>query len=378
MGPSTIEWRLVPAGPFLMGSDPAGAYPPDPDEQPRHLVAVAAFRLSRIPVTNGQYRAFAAATGRQLPLAWPGAGGEDDSPVTYVSWHDAQAFCEWSGTRLATEAEWEAAARGGDDRLWPWGDEPPDATRCVFSAGIGGPTRAGAHPRGASPAGVLDLAGNVWEWVSSAYRPYPYDASDGREEPGDSLPRVVRGGSYLDGADGVRCSARRPMLAPARDTYVGFRVVCGEAEPRIPFDWVDVPAGEAVLGRDPVPYLGEALADELPRHAVDLPSFELALTPVTNGQYEPFVSAGAAQAPAHWIDADASAGSRATPGHLGRLVRRRRILRVGRRPASDRGRMGEGGPRDRRAPLPMGRAGRSRGPCTRRRRHQARLPGGRR
>ncbi len=297
-----IEWRMVPAGPFLMGSDPSGAYPPDTDEQPRHSVSLAAFQLSRIPVTNGQYRAFAAATGRRLPLAWPGAGGEDETPVTYVSWHDAKAFCEWSGTRLPTEAEWEAAARGGDDRLWPWGDEPPDATRCVFSAGIGGPTRAGAHPHGASPAGALDMAGNVWEWVSSAYRPYPYDASDGREEPDDSVPRVVRGGSYLDGADGVRCSARRPMLAAARDTYVGFRVVRTEAETRGSFDWVDVPAGEAALGRDPVTYAGEALADELPQHQVELLSFELSLTPVTNAQYQRFVSTGAAPAPAHWIE----------------------------------------------------------------------------
>jgi toxoflavin biosynthesis protein ToxD len=303
-----IEWRVVPAGPFLMGSDPAGAYPPDPDEQPRHSVSHAAFQLSRTAVTSSQYRVFTAATGRR-----PGVTGEDDCPITYVSWHDAQAFCEWSGTRLPTEAEWEAAARGGDERLWPWGDEPPDSTRCVFAAGIGGPSPAGRLPRGASPAGALDMAGNVWEWVSSAYRPYPYDASDGREQPGDAEPRVVRGGSYLDGPGGVRCSVRRPMLAPARDTYVGFRVVRVEVASPLGFEWVDVRAGDAVVGRDPAPYLGEALADETPQHLVELPSFELSVTPVTNAQYESFVATGAVPAPAHWLDGTPPPGLRHHP-----------------------------------------------------------------
>ena len=301
-GVSTIEWRVVPAGPFMMGSDPLAAYPPDRDELPRHSVRLAAFRMSRTPVTNLQYRAFAVETGRRLPFSRSDAAGQDECPVTYVSWQDAQEFCEWSGTRLPTEAEWEAAARGGDDRLWPWGNQPPDPDLCIFAAGIGGPSPVGKHPRGDSPTGARDLAGNVWEWVSSAYRPYPYNAFDGREQAGDTEPRVVRGGSYLDGPDGVRCSVRRSMLAPARDTYVGFRVVRDKAETRIPFDWVDVPAGEAVLGRDPVTPGGPALADELPRHVVDLASFELSLTPVTNAQYQGLVAAGAVPAPAHWLD----------------------------------------------------------------------------
>ncbi len=295
-----IEWRLVPAGPFLMGSDPAGAYPPESDEQPRHRVPLAAFEIGRVPVTHGQYRVFAAATGRPPPCSWPAAAREDDLPVTYVSWDDAQAFCGWSGTRLPTEAEWEGAARGGDDRLWPWGNEPPDSSRCTFSAGIGGPSPVGIHQRGASPAGALDMAGNVFEWVSSAYRPYPYDPTDGREEHDDRDLRVVRGGSYLDSPDGIRCSTRRAMLGAARDTYVGFRVVRDTAEPRLPFDWVRVPEGEAVLGRDPIGYLGEAWGDEVPQHVVDLASFELSLTPVTNAQYELFVATGSAAAPAHW------------------------------------------------------------------------------
>ena len=206
----------------------------------------------------------------------------------------------------------EAAARGGDERLWPWGDEPPDSTRCTFSAGIGGPSPVGGRPLGASSAGALDMAGNVWEWVSSAYRPYPYDPHDGREQAGPG-ERVVRGGSYLDGPDGVRCSTRRPMLAAARDTYVGFRVVRAAAGQRLEFDWVNVPAGEVVLGRDAVPFTGEAPADELPRHVVDLPSFELSLTPVTNAQYERFVATGAVAPPALWLDGTTPTGLEAHP-----------------------------------------------------------------
>ena len=138
-------------------------------------------------------------------------------PVTYVSWHDAGAFCAWAGARLPSEAEWEAAASGGDGRLWPWGDVPPDRTRAVFEAGIGGPAVAGRLPAAAAPCGALDMAGNVAEWVASAYAPYPAVGDDAE-------PRVVRGGSYIHGADALRCSARRPLLAGAIDTYVGFRV----------------------------------------------------------------------------------------------------------------------------------------------------------
>ena len=156
------------------------------------------------------------------------------------------------------------------------------------------------------------MAGNVWEWVSSAYRPYPYDPVDGREHPAGPGPRVVRGGSYLDGPGAVRCSARRPILAAARDTYVGFRVVRAAAEPQLDLGWVRVPAGEAVLGRDELPYTGDALADELPRHPVELAAFELSLTPVTNAQYERFVSTGAAPPP-HWPDGAPPPGLEAHP-----------------------------------------------------------------
>jgi len=297
-----IAWRAVPAGTFTMGSDPRGAWPPDADEGPRHDVALEPFRITRVPVTNEQYRLFVEATGRPAPSSWPGGSmpaGEKDVPVTYVTWHDASAFCAWAGGRLPTEAEWEAAASGGDGRLWPWGDLPPDTTRAVFGRGIGSPSPAGRLPAGASPSGALDLAGNVWEWVSSAYRPYPYDPVDGREDAAGRDPRVVRGGSYLHGPDAIRCAARHPLLAAAADHYVGFRVAAaGQGSSAL--DWVTVPGGTFAMGRDPSPFCGEALADECPAHTLELDAFELSLTPVTNAQYAHFVGETGHRPPAHW------------------------------------------------------------------------------
>jgi formylglycine-generating enzyme required for sulfatase activity len=243
-----------------MGSDPAAAYPPDADETPRRLVGVDAFRIGRVPVTNAQYH---------------GAG--DERPVTYVSRDEAQAFCDRAGVRLPTEVEWEAAARGGDDRLWPWGDELPDATRATFAQGIGDPSPVGLHPAGASPCGALDLAGNVYEWTA-----------DG----------AVRGGSYLSGPNDLRCSARLPVHPAARDPYVGFRVVA--VDPQIEIDWVDVPAGSYAIGRDPLKPGGVALPDEVPQRVVELAAFELSRTPVTNAQYAAFVTGGGAAPPPHW------------------------------------------------------------------------------
>ena len=228
-----------------MGTDPAHAYPPDEDETPRRVVSVEGFRIGRTPVTD-----------------------EDGVPLTYVSRDDAEAFCAENGVRLPTEIEWEAAARGGDDRLWPWGDELPDTTRATFGQGIGGPSPAGLHPAGAAPCGAFDLAGNVWEWTA-----------DG----------AARGGSYLSGPGELRSTARLPVHPAARDPYVGFRVVA--VEPRRSFDWVEVPAGDYVIGRDP---------GETRQRLVYVDAFELARTPVTNAQYERFVAEAGAAAPPHW------------------------------------------------------------------------------
>ena len=121
-------------------------------------------------------------TGHRPPASWSGGripAGREDVPATYVSWHDARAFADRAGGRLPTEAEWEAAATGGDGH--GLGAGAPDGEPAVFGAGIGGPSPAGRRP--ARPCGALDMAGNVAEWVSSTYRPYPWAAGDGREDP---------------------------------------------------------------------------------------------------------------------------------------------------------------------------------------------------
>ena len=282
-----IDWCAVPGGPFVMGSDVAAAYPPDEDETPRRVVTLAAYRIARTPVTNAQYARFIEETGR----AWP-APADDERPATYVTRDDAAAFCSWAGARLPTEEEWEHAARGSDDRLWPWGDEPPDASRAVSAAAIGMPEPVGSRPAGASPYGVLDLAGNVCEWTA-----------------GD----CVRGGAFVDGADALRCSARRPLLGAARDHYVGFRPVAAPGAGRPDLDWVDVPGGDVPVGRDAVPYRGEAHADELPQHVVDVAPFELSLTPVTSAQYAAFAAESGVEPPADWSDARPPAGREEHP-----------------------------------------------------------------
>jgi serine/threonine-protein kinase len=217
-----FDWVTIPAGEFVMGSAGEG----DADELPQHRVYIHTFQITRTPVTSAQYMEFVRATGRDVPgnMATKVATTRLEHPVTHVDWYDACAFAEWRGARLPTEAEWEKAARGVDGRSYPWGNQAPDATRANYNANLRTTCPVGLYPNGASPYGVLDMAGNVWEWVSSLYCDYPYQARDGREGTAAQGMRVVRGGSYIHPAFDIRSAARHRFFPSARDPYIGFRI----------------------------------------------------------------------------------------------------------------------------------------------------------
>jgi len=240
--PFEPETILIPAGAFLLGSDNDSAA-----EKPQHTVTLPAYRIGKTPITNRQYAEFLKRNKkqeepkkagwflRQPPL------GKLDYPVVGVSWQDACAYCVWLSQetnrpyRLPTEAEWEKAARGPDGWRYPWGNEWLDQ-RC--NVGANDMTAVTAYPDGASPYGCLDLLGNVQEWTQTIWGtdenncdyPYPYDPSDGREDPAASqytarVLRIHRGGYYRSEAAQVRCSARAGSDQATKVTWRGFRVV---------------------------------------------------------------------------------------------------------------------------------------------------------
>jgi formylglycine-generating enzyme required for sulfatase activity len=314
----TPNWITIPAGPFRMGSDPAGDVVPYENETPQHRVHVDAFQLARTHVTNAQYAAFVSASGHAMPghgLNGRIPAGLADHPVTYVNWYDVLAFCQWAGVRLPTEAEWEKAARSEDARIWPWGNQPPDAHRCNFNNRLLTNSPVDQFPLGASLYGVLDLAGNAWEWTNSIAREYPYDAHDGRENPTGGESRVVRGGSYIHGARDVRAADRHAFVPDTQDEYIGFRVARTSASEPAPlsFEWVDIPAGEFRMGNDPRRFHDLALPNECPFQSISLSEFSITQTPVTNAEYEPFVRAADYPAPGHWINHDVPPGKENHP-----------------------------------------------------------------
>ena len=203
-------------------------------ERPAHRVRLDDYRIGRYPVTHGQYAAFVADTGYEgIPSAWPQGRLPDwlsNHPVHTVTYDDAVAYANWLASvtgqpwRLPTEAEWEYAARGPEGHEFPWGNDfLPDHANTLES-GLFASTPVGAFVRGASPFGCLDMAGNVEEWVSGVYRPYP----GGRHIDDDLATcqwphHVARGGSFTRCRDLARTRRRHGRFA--RDIYVmGFRV----------------------------------------------------------------------------------------------------------------------------------------------------------
>ncbi|MCB8944936.1 MAG: formylglycine-generating enzyme family protein [Ardenticatenaceae bacterium] len=238
--PARENMLLIPAGPFLMGSQPGENIPSY--EQPQHEVDLPAYYLCQYPVTNAQYAEFIKATKHPKPekVGWFGLkppAKKMDHPVVGVSWNDAQAYCKWLSEqtgrpyRLPTEAEWEKAARGTDGRLYPWGNEW-EASRCNSEGSE--TTAVTAHPTGASPYGCLDMAGNASEWTTTLWGDnisdctylYPYRAKDGREnlEAEGTVYRIFRGGSYESSPAELRCAARNWYVPDNKDRRRSFRL----------------------------------------------------------------------------------------------------------------------------------------------------------
>jgi formylglycine-generating enzyme required for sulfatase activity len=224
--PGTV---LIPAGRFPIGTSASQGY--ELDEQPRRIfVRTSAWCIDRTEVTVATYAACAAAA--ECPARAPFFAG-DDAPMTNVSWHDARAACRHRGGRLPTEIEWEHAARGNDDRLFPWGSWNPDCPYADLWGDVGGscdgfgPSPVGRRPRGASPFGVLDLAGNVLEWVDDAYDGRGWEGlpelDPHRDDP-DAPRHGVRGGSWdYDVVHSLRVSDRGGYPTELRDPTLGFR-----------------------------------------------------------------------------------------------------------------------------------------------------------
>lgn len=212
---------LVPAGPFVMGDD---------EHSPLREVHLDAFYIDKFEITLARYAAFLKATGNvQPPDGWPGDAAEKELPVVGVSWDDADAYCRWAGKRLPTESEWEKAARGSDQRRYPWGNEAPTAAHAAAmksadDAYAGGLAPAGSHPAGASASGVHDLAGNASEWVADWFAEgFARGSVRNPKGPPGGSDRVIRGGGWQDAGERL-ASARRWHAAPnTRASDIGFR-----------------------------------------------------------------------------------------------------------------------------------------------------------
>lgn len=211
----------IPAGEFLMGSDKPRA--PE-DEKPQHRVTLSEFLIDKTEVTWRQYRKFAEATGRTIGRV-PVWGTPDHYPASFILYEEAQAFCEWTGSRLPTEAEWEKAARGTDGRYYPWGDTW-DPTRCnSISGGMHQPEPVGSYGSCLSPYGVLDMTGSMWEWCADRYADDYYSRSPSHDPAGAETGHryVMRGGAWMSQPNWLRTTYRFKASPTSRNSDHGFR-----------------------------------------------------------------------------------------------------------------------------------------------------------
>jgi len=241
-GEACGEMVLIPAATFLMGCNESADDECFGNEKPAHMVTVPDFKIDLTEVTVQAYGLCVDAGVCTAPIRsgvcnW-GEAGRTDHPINCVSWYEARQYCAWAGRRLCSEAEWEKASRGTDGRIFPWGNQQPDCDLAVMNTnsgtGCGEDTTwpVGSLPEGASPYGILDMAGNVWEWIEDdAHDDYdnaPDDGSAWVDEP-RGTERIQKGGGFNDWGTRMYC-----MRASARSTekpddshetydYIGIR-----------------------------------------------------------------------------------------------------------------------------------------------------------
>ena len=324
-----IEWRARPGGAVpRWAAIPRAPIRPRADESPRHVVEVAPFRIGRIPVTNAQYAAFVRETGHRPPSSWPDGTvppGQDGVPVTYVSWHDAGAFCAWAGARLPSEAEWEAAA-----------------TRRRRAPLAVGRRAARPHPGGVRSRDRRPCRRRAAACIGSALR---------GTRPGRQRRRVGRDRvRALSGCRRRRRAARRPRrlvhprrrraallgapapAARARSTRTsGFGSRPIRARPSRPVSTSSTsPAAAASSAATRSSRAARHWPTSCPAASSSCRAFEISATPVTNAAYAAFVRATGHRPPLHWPDGEPPAGTGEHPGHVGRRRRRGGLLRVAR------------------------------------------------
>ena len=241
----------IPEATFRMGGMDARSAP---DERPAHDVTLHGYWMDQLEVTNAMYMLCVNAGSCKPPQdsrsqrrpKYFGNPEFNDYPVIYVTWGQAKAYCEWAGERLPTEAEWERAARGDDWRTFPWGEDKADGLRANYNMLVGDTSRVGTYPLGASPFGVMDMAGNVAEWTNDFYSAaYYVNLTDALNPLGPnssaSLRRVVRGGSLGDAEINIRVPKRSAVLGSDLLAVPDSQAYLGEFSPRIGFRCVADP-----------------------------------------------------------------------------------------------------------------------------------------